>query len=156
VSQESYVSASQGRYIQFTAQGSLYSGCTTPSAPGTAQQWVNIPATGTYYAWSRITANGNNANSYWLQVDSRCPVDVGDLNGMGTGYWQWINYSSGNPNSVIALQLTAGPHLIKMYDREPNVDLDRLILTPDAHCVPYGTGDNCAASSRTTGAAGVR
>ena len=110
------------------------------------QYTVNFSTTGTYYVWSRITASGRHANSYWLQVDTGCPIDVGDLSGMGTNYWVWVNYSNGNPNVVTALQLTAGTHLVKMYDREPGVDLDRLILTPDRSCVPAGTGDNCAGS----------
>jgi hypothetical protein len=153
VETDSYVSASQGRYIQFTTSGTAYAGCGTPSSTaGFARQFVSVPATSTYYIWSRITGHGDAGNSYWLQVDNRCPIDVGDLNGMGANYWQWVNYSNGSQGNVIAVQLTAGAHYIRMYDREPGVDLDRVIFTPNPSCVPTGTGDNCAPSTLGTSA----
>jgi hypothetical protein len=116
-----------------------------PTNSGVAQTLINIGSSGTYYVWSRMQSTGDNANSYWLQIDNNCGVNVGDLNGMPTGVWTWVNYQDGNQTSKISMNLTQGIHTIKLIGREINTKLDKVILVNDPSCVPTGFGDNCPA-----------
>jgi hypothetical protein len=116
-----------------------------PTNTGIAQSLINISTSGTYYVWSRMQSMGDSANSYWLQIDNNCGVDVGDLNGMPTGIWTWVNYQDGNTASKTSLSLTQGNHTIKLIGRENNTKLDKVLLTNDPSCVPTGFGDNCPA-----------
>lgn len=147
VSVGSYVSASQSQYIQFNTAGSTTQSCSSPNYGSVAAQAVSIPATGRYVVWSRITGYGDSSNSYWLQIDNGCPIDVGDQNGMGSNYWVWLNYRNGSPSYVIYSYLSAGQHVVRLFNREGHVFVDRVIFTTDTSCVPSGTGSNCATVS---------
>lgn len=125
--------------------------CTVTPDPslGVVNQTVSIPQTGTYVVWSRIKAPDTTNNSYYLQIDGGCPINVGDLSTMPANAWTWVNYQNGSTGSVISLSLTSGTHQLVYNGREQGVQLDRIIFTGDATCVPTGTGDNCANTDTT-------
>lgn len=111
---------------------------------------VTIPTTGTYTVWSRLYTYTSTNNSYYLQVDSQCGIDVGDNDAMATNTWTWVNYRDGSTSTPITMSLTAGSHTVKMITREPNVTLDRVIFSSDPSCIPSGTGDtftNCSSTA---------
>lgn len=121
-----------------------------PSNTGVATANLDLSESGIYYVWSRIMSAGDNANSYWLQIDNNCGMDVGDLNGMAANTWTWVNYQNGSASNVINLSLSAGTHTIKMFGREAGAKLDELIFTKNSSCLPVGTGDNCLSVSTPT------
>jgi hypothetical protein len=113
-----------------------------PTNNGLATTNVNIAASGTYTVWSRIMA-GTNANSFWLQVDDKCPVLVGNSDSIPLNLWSWINYKNGSSTNVISMSLSAGTHSVKIATNEAGVKLDQVIFTSMAGCVPTGLGSNC-------------
>ena len=141
-------------YININTAARAYaaSSCSTTldTSLGIVSQTVNIPLTSTYRVWSRIKAPDTTNNSYYLQIDGGCAINVGDLSSMPANTWTWVNYQNGNTASIISLSLSAGAHQLVYNGRENGVELDRLIFTSDATCVPTGTGDNCTNSGTTT------
>ncbi len=120
------------------------SGCTVqipPTSLGTATISVNIPSTGNYHAWSRIKATDTTNNSYIMQVDTSCPILVGD-SAIPANTWTWVDYKDGNTGAKNDISLTTGAHSIKLIGREANVGVDRVLFLSDT-CVPTGNGDNC-------------
>jgi hypothetical protein len=103
---------------------------------------MNLPASGNYIVWSRLKPIDASNNSYYLQIDNRCAIKVGDTDLLATA-WTWVNWRDGDQTSPIRLHLPSGVHKVRIFGAEPNVGVDRLILTIDAGCVPSGTGDNC-------------
>ena len=75
-------------------------------------------------------------------------VTVGDAS-ISPNTWTWVDYSGGNQNSKVNVNLSSGLHTITMAGNEDGVLLDRVILTLDTNCVPTGTGDNCAPPDTT-------
>jgi phosphatidylinositol-3-phosphatase len=118
----------------------------TPAATtlGVATYQVSITTAGNYVFWARLMSAGDNANSMYMQVDNNCPIyNVGDLNGMPTNVWTWVNYQNGSTSNVMSVPFTAGTHTIKITGRESGAKIDKFILINDG-CVPTGLGDNCA------------
>jgi hypothetical protein len=120
--------------------GSVCTGTPSP-ASGLAVTTVNLPATGDYIVWSRLKPI-DASNNYYLQIDNRCAIKVGDTDLPATA-WTWVNWRDGDQTSPIRLHLPSGVHKVRIFGAEPNVGLDRLILTTDPGCVPSGMGDNC-------------
>jgi hypothetical protein len=128
-------------------------GCTytpNPSA-GSVSKTLNVPSTGTYRIWSRIQVPDSTSNSYYLQVDGGCAINVGDSTAIPANTWTWVNYQDGSSATLSSIDLTAGNHDFLLSVRENNVMIDRIILATDTACVPSGLGDNCASGADTTG-----
>jgi len=120
----------------------------TPNpALGTDTMSVNVTTAGTYYLWNRILAPDTTNNSYYLQVDGGCAIDVGNNSSIPAGTWTWVNYQDGNTGTKTSLSLTAGTHQVVLTGKQPNVGVDRILLLSDPSCVPAGTGDNCTTST---------
>jgi len=126
--------------------------CTAlPTTYGDATQNVTIPSDGTYRVWSRIVAPDTTNNSYYLEIDgTTCGVIVGD-SAITANTWTWVDYQGGTTTNKINVALTAGTHSVRLLGREPDVELDRVILTTDTTCTPTGTGDNCGGTVDATG-----
>lgn len=128
----------QQRYQQ---AGVVPVGCPSlPANEGEVTATVEVAATGTYRVWSRVRAPDAAHDTYWLQVDGRCPVVVGDGEAVA-GAWTWVGGSAGVP---LRVDLAAGRHTLRMIGKDAGLDLDRVLLSADG-CVPDGTGDACAA-----------
>ncbi len=106
---------------------------------------INVTTTGTYNIYSHIKPQDNVDNSYWLQVDNQCGIDVGDSLAIPASNWTWVNYSNGVQNTPIVLNLTAGSHTLNLIGKTPGLEVDRVLVLPTSYvCVPVGNGDNCA------------
>lgn len=105
---------------------------------------VNITDPGTYKIWSRISGSGDSSNSYYLQIDSDCGIDVGDLNGMPSSTWIWVDYSDGNVATKVTKNFSAGTHIIKLISREAGVKVDKVYLSSDLSCTPDSLGTTCS------------
>jgi hypothetical protein len=118
--------------------------CTAISTTlGTSALTVSTTASGTYHVWSRIMAPDTINNSFYLQIDSGCAVNVGDSSGILPNSWQWVNYQDGNISTTFDVSFAAaGNHNFTLTGREPGVNVDKILLTSDS-CVPSGDGSNC-------------
>ncbi len=126
-------------------------GCqNVPTTLGAVTDSVNIPTAGSYTVWSRLMASSDSSNAYYLQIDSNCPVVVGDLIGMAANSWTWVDYKDGNTGTKLRLTLTTGAHTVKMIGKDLGTKLDKIIFVSDQTCVPSGNGDNCLGSSLPT------
>jgi chitodextrinase len=123
---------------------------TPDSSKGTDTQTINVTSAGTYTVWSRILAPDTTNNSYYLQVDGGCAVNVGDSSSIPASSWTWVNYRDGSTSSVATVSLTAGAHQIVMTGREPGLEVDRLLFLSDPNCIPTSTGDNCTPATDNT------
>ncbi len=100
---------------------------------------VNIPQSGSYYAWGRMffESAGSPCNSFYLQVDNGSKLTFG--NSAMYDQWHW----EGNTTHPLSLgNISAGNHTITIYGREarPTVMLDQLLLTTDPNLVPNDNG----------------
>jgi fibronectin type 3 domain-containing protein len=129
---------------------SLSQACQTiPTTYGSVTSTVSIPTTTTYHIWSRIMAPDTTNNSYYLQVDSNCAINVGDAASIAANSWTWLDYQDGSTATHTSANLTAGTHNITLIGREPGAKLDRVLFVSDT-CVPTGIGGNCADSTAPT------
>lgn len=113
---------------------------------GIASYSVDLPQPGNYKVWVQMMGAGDGANSLWLQFDQLYCVKVGDMAGMPTGVWEWVDYMNGNTTQKIPVPIiAAGTHTIKLIGNaaEPGVSVDRMLLTKDMACIPSGNGDAC-------------
>jgi hypothetical protein len=83
-------------------------------------------------------------NSYWLQIDDACGINVGDSDTIAPNTWTWVAYKDGDTTQPITRDLAQGVHTVKLVGREPNVKIDSLVFARDLSCVPVDTGANCA------------
>jgi hypothetical protein len=121
-----------------------------PTTYGQVTQSITVATAGTYRVWSRIEAPDTTNNSYYFQVDGGCAYDIGDLATIPASAWTWVDYQDGNAASTVDVTLTAGTHVLTYTGKEPNVELDRVLLLTDTTCTPTGTGDNCAVNDTTS------
>ncbi len=116
--------------------------CST-SIPTTAQSVImnlTLQESGSYTAWTRMAKGSNLADSYWLQVDSQCPINVGDSASIPSTGWGWVNYKDGNPNAKVTFSLSPGSHRVTLATRESGVKIDHIVFTNDPNCVPNNQG----------------
>jgi len=144
--------SSGGEYIRFDVFTSSLSASpcinSVPTGAGVARGTISIPKSGVYSIWARIRGEGDNSNSFFLQIDNGCLVNIGDQTGMPLNTWTWVNYQNGNPASVLFKNLSAGNHNIKLIGREAKISVDRLIFTADPTCSPTDTGTNCLSQAQ--------
>ncbi|MBI4066825.1 DNRLRE domain-containing protein [Candidatus Gottesmanbacteria bacterium] len=105
---------------------------------------LTLSSGGNFKIWTRLMSGVTSADSYYLQVDGGCPINVGDGATMPTNSWEWIDTIDGM-STPLTMNLAAGSHVVKLIEREQNVGIDRLLFTLDQACVPTGTGGNCLA-----------
>jgi chitodextrinase len=117
------------------------------SSKGTDTLSINVTTAGTYSVWSRVLTADTTNNSFYLQVDGGCAIDVGNSSSIPAGAWTWVNYQDGNTGTKTSLSLTTGAHQVVLTGKQPNVGVDRILLLSDPNCVPTGTGDNCVTTT---------
>jgi hypothetical protein len=116
------------------------------TAGGTATIDVDLNISANYRMWVQMMGKGDSANSVWLQLDNLYCVKVGDLTGMPSDTWEWVDYQSGYPGSKIPAPIIGtGHHIVRLIGNgsEPGVAVDRILMMRDTSCVPEGTGDAC-------------
>ncbi|MEK7571851.1 MAG: DNRLRE domain-containing protein [Patescibacteria group bacterium] len=113
-----------------------------PTNTGSVTIPTDITASGTYNIWSRIMIPDTINNSYWLQIDNKCGMLIGDKQDMPTNVWTWLNIPT-------TIQLTQGAHLITLIGNKPGVKIDKLVFTQDLTCIPLNLGQNCTTAPIT-------
>ena len=105
---------------------------TFTAAPNTsrAEYEANFVVSGAHYVWIRHRAFDSGSDSAYVEVDNLGTQSMW-LGGQN-GSWAW---SLAGPYI-----LTPGPHTVKVYRREPNLEVDKVLLTTDPGYVPTGTG----------------
>jgi hypothetical protein len=146
-------------FIVFTLSGSHIkaAACTYTPDPtlGSVNKNLSASTAGTYRIWSRIQVPDTTNNSYYLQVDGSCAINVGDSSSIPANTWTWVNYQDGNSANLSSVDLTQGTHQVLLSVREKGVKVDRVVLAADTTCVPTGNGDNCANPDSTPPAVNV-
>ena len=105
---------------------------------------VNVLATGKYFIWSRMRPADADRGAYLLQIDRHCSIRVGGT-GLASDAWTWVNWRDGRLDVPVAIdRLTAGRHTVRIFGADPDVGLDRLLLTTDADSRPQAVDDTCA------------
>ncbi|MBD3392552.1 MAG: hypothetical protein GF418_10730 [Chitinivibrionales bacterium] len=100
-----------------------------------AEYDIDVPVDGTWYFWARLKYEGGMANSFWVDIDG------GDAMRFGNGesqfsQWHWEGFME--EGHVDLGSLTAGPHTLTVYCREPADDclLDVICLTTEESYEP--------------------
>jgi Big-like domain-containing protein len=138
-------------FLQVSVLRAQTAACPTlPAHTGSSTGTVNISEQGTYKVWTRMMVPNTKHNSYWLQIDDACGINVGDSDTIAPDTWTWVAYEDGDSTQTIARDLAQGVHTVKLVGREPNVRIDRLVFAKDLSCVPVDTGTNCAPGATPT------
>lgn len=122
-----------------------------PPPSGHATYSFTVPRGGAYRLWGRVTAPSSGSDSFWLRMDDGPWIRWNDIR-KGTG-WLWDEvHDADEQNAPVSFDLAPGEHRLTLASREPDVTLDRLLLTASATYRPRGTGargDAPAPVSRT-------
>jgi len=127
--------------------------CAAPTADlGVDSLSFTAPAAAEYTIWTRMVAPDTQNNTINLEVDGNTCYNVGGGNFAATSWLDtganWVNYANGTPSTPIRLQLSQGNHTLKYVGTKAGVQIDRIIVTSDASCVPVSKG-NTDASGRS-------
>lgn len=119
---------------------------------GVVTSTFDVPNSGSYSVWARMSAQSATNDSFLLELDSTtCGIVMGDT-AVPTSGWKWVNYRNGSTTNKVTVSLTSGTHTMKLIGREDGVKVDRVLFIPSASsCVPDDTskGDNCMISVDT-------
>lgn len=98
----------------------------------------SMPGEGPARIFARIRAPSEDNDSFWVRVDMQPYVRWNDLNQVSAGNWVWddVHDSDGDPMVAVQFNLTAGMHRLEIAFREPNAQLDRVVITQDPAFVP--------------------
>jgi hypothetical protein len=94
-------------------------------------------ASGSHYIWLRFRAFDTGSDSMYVEFDSNGPAQINPPD--RSGNWIWARVSG-------VVGVTPGLHTIKLYRRESNLEVDRVLLTTSSSYTPTGLGP--AESSR--------
>lgn len=143
-----------GGVVSYTGQDTVKAAaCAAPTADlGVDSLSFTAPAAAEYTIWTRMVAPDTQNNTINLEVDGNTCYNVGGGSFVATSWLDtganWVNYANGTPSTPIRLQLTQGAHTLKYVGTKAGVQLDRIIVTSDASCVPVAKG-NTDASGRS-------
>ena len=131
-----------GNILLSTENGTLQNGATLKTASGsigskvvyctstnsTVKFNVNIPSSGTWYAWGRFYFTDGNHDSFRIQIDDGAIYTFGN----STPWNQWTWQANGLSNLSLGY-LSSGQHTVTIMGREvsSNTLIDQLLLTQD-------------------------
>jgi hypothetical protein len=115
---------------------------TTATDSGTATWTFSVPASGSYYVWSRVMAPDGEHDSFYAKANGG-PEDVyDDAEGTWSPSWQWTVLNGRNGTGIpLAVDprivtLSAGTNTFVFRGRETNSGVDRILITNDPAYVP--------------------
>ncbi len=95
---------------------------------------ANFTHTGDHHVWLRVNMTDGSSNSLFVAIDG-APWQIRQLaEWEGYGDWVWMKM---NDTALIA---STGEHSIRVYRREQNARVDKLLVTTDPGYVPAGIG----------------
>lgn len=109
---------------------------------GSVEFIVNVPVAGTYAIWARVLGKNDVANSFFASVDNQTEF-LWDLKKNNQWNWDCISdrgatgtYEGNAEVDPVLFSLTAGPHLLRIRNREKLTLLDQIRITNDlSHAV---------------------
>lgn len=111
---------------------------------GVSTTKVNIKQNGDYVLWARVLTPLATSNSFYVQIDSECPVKMGGtFDPARVNKWSWINYKNGSTSAIATFNLSKDKHTLKVIG-DSALGIDKILLlnngcTPD----PDKDGDEC-------------
>ncbi len=122
--------ASQGHYVASPVKDT-----------GTVAYSFAVPKSGTYVLWCRIHSTFTDKDSFYVSIDGSGEDVFDTAEHKWSDLWQWtvVNGRAGKDPLNInprRFDLTTGTHTFLFRSRDPNTDLDRLILTDDLSFTP--------------------
>lgn len=118
--------ASGGAYVHIPLRRPHAATESGPSDTGNARYKINVPSAGKYQLWARTNWYDSCGNSFFVIVDDKPAVVIGED---GTyGKWHWVK----GP----LLTLSAGQHIIRFQNREDGAKLDQFMLINSTRYVP--------------------
>jgi hypothetical protein len=114
------------RYLHFPPRKSLLDPVALEEEPTLR---FELEADGDYWIWARTRWKHVCANSFLFRIDDGGPLLVGNEEEFGT--WHWVRHPS-------PVALTAGEHRLAITTVEPDIEIDRLLVTDVADPVLPG------------------
>ncbi|MEX0616986.1 MAG: Ig-like domain-containing protein [Candidatus Woykebacteria bacterium] len=108
-----------------------------PTNTGSSTIQFSVPEAGSYNIWTRMLAANASSDSFWLRVDTKPGIIVGN-GGVTFGSYQWVDHKDGNTSSKISLNLTEGTHTLNIIGREAGAKIDKVLVTNDTGFIPTG------------------
>jgi len=129
--------SSKGNVVISPAAASYATGATAQTDAPVLSYDVNFPHTGNYSVWARVYAFDAIGDSYHLGLNTNVLLQDIDLNNSTKVYksYTWLHVASGN----LAVSST-GIQSLDLFCREPNLIIDKLILSQNANYIPVGAG----------------
>jgi lysophospholipase L1-like esterase len=124
--------------VVMSPAGTTYStGATAQTDAPVLSYNVDFPYAGNYSVWARVYAFDATGDSYHLGLDSKVLLENINLSNSTKVYksFTWLNIAKSN----LAVP-KAGIQSLDLFCMEPNLIIDKLILTQNAAYVPSGAG----------------
>ena len=130
---------SSGRIV-IAPVGTSYGAASTAQSNAPALKYdVNFPSTGNYSIWARVYAFSGSTDSYHLGLDDKVLIEKIDLYDSDSRdvyeEFTWMHVSGKKLNVS-----KTGVQSLEVFCREPNLIIDKIILSPDAGYSPSGLG----------------
>lgn len=99
---------------------------------------IHFTTTGTYYVWLRGYAPNGAGDSLYMALDDQ-PVQT--LTGFTPRIWSWAGAQADLSGGAVTISVTEpGIHILRLWQREDGLRLDRILLTTDGNYTPTGNG----------------
>ena len=129
--------SSNGNVVISPAGTSYATGATAQTDAPVLSYNVDFPHAGNYAVWARVYAFDATGDSYHLGLDSKVLLEKIDLNNSTKVYksYTWLHIA--NSNLVVS---KVGVQSLDLFCMEPNLIIDKLILTQNANYIPSDIG----------------
>jgi hypothetical protein len=102
------------------------------------QYTINFTNTGVYTVWLRGYAPNGAGDSIYVGLDNQ-PATA--LSGFTPRIWSWTAKRTDTPSGAVTIAVTEpGLHVLRLWQREDGLRLDRIVLTTDGNYNPGGSG----------------
>jgi hypothetical protein len=99
---------------------------------------VNFTNTGVYTVWLRGYAPNSAGDSVYVGLDEQLGKI---LSGFAPRSWSWAKSNAEAPGNTVTVEITQpGFHLLRIWQREDGLRLDRILLTTNNNYNPTGEG----------------
>ncbi len=147
--------ASASGQIVIAPDGTSYGAASTAQSTAPVLKYnVNFPATGSYSVWARVYAFSGSTDSYHMGLDGSVKIEKIDMYDNSTDdiyeEFTWLHVTS----KTLSVTST-GYQSLEVYLREPNLIIDKIILSLDdtyspSDLGPEETGDQTTALFEVT------
>ena len=124
--------------VVISPAGTSYStGATAQTDAPVLSYNVDFPHAGNYSVWARVYAFDATGDSYHLGLDSKVLLENININNTTKVYnsFTWLNVA--NSNLVVP---KVGIQSLDLFSMEPNLIIDKFVLTQNVNYVPSGVG----------------